>query len=68
MNLPGTSKVMVPSVATVTGTVGGTVTFFIQTFFIRDKVYRYVTKFIQTFFIRNKIYTGQCLYGNKIYT
>ncbi len=31
----------------------GTVTFFIQTFFIRNKVYT------------NFLYTGQCLYGTK---
>jgi hypothetical protein len=57
---------------------GGTVTFFIQTFFIRDKVYTnflytgqslYGTKFIQ-----DKVYTGtkfirgQSLYGDKVYT
>jgi hypothetical protein len=56
----------------------GTVTFFIQTFFIRDKVYTnflytgqslYGTKFIQ-----DKVYTGtkfirgQSLYGDKVYT
>jgi hypothetical protein len=56
----------------------GTVTFFIQTFFIRDKVYTnflytgqilYGTKFIQ-----DKGYTGanfirgQSLYGDKVYT
>ncbi len=55
----------------------GTVTFFIQTFFIRDKVYTnflytgqslYGTKFIQ-----DKVYTGtkyirgQSLYGDKVY-
>jgi hypothetical protein len=54
------------------------VTFFIQTFFIRDKVYTnflytgqslYGTKFIQ-----DKVYTGtkflrgQSLYGDKVYT
>jgi hypothetical protein len=51
---------------------GGTVTFFIQTFFIRDKVY---TNFLYTGqnlygtkFIRDKVYTGQSLYGDKIYT
>jgi hypothetical protein len=56
----------------------GTVTFFIQTFFIRKKVYMnflytgqslYGTKFIQ-----DKVYTGtkfirgQSLYGDKVYT
>jgi hypothetical protein len=59
-------------------TPDGTVTFFIQTFFIRDKVYTnflytgqslYGTKFIQ-----DKVYTGtkfirgQSLYGDKVYT
>jgi hypothetical protein len=59
-------------------TKGGTVTFFIQTFFIRNKVYTnflytgqilYGTKFIQ-----DKVYTGtkfirgQSLYGDKVYT
>jgi hypothetical protein len=56
----------------------GTVTFFIQTFFIRDKVY---TNFLYTGqslygtkFIRDKVYTGtkfirgQSLYGDKVYT
>jgi hypothetical protein len=50
----------------------GTVTFFIQTFFIRDKVYTkqnlykhylYVTKFI-----RDKVYTVTKFIHNKIYT
>ncbi len=56
----------------------GTVTFFIQTLFIRDKVYTnflytgqslYGTKFTQ-----DKVYTGtkfirgQSLYGDKVYT
>jgi hypothetical protein len=50
----------------------GTVTFFIQTFFIRDKVYTnflytgqslYGTKFIQ-----DKVYTGQSLYRDKVDT
>ncbi len=58
--------------------VDGTVTFFIQTFFIRDKVY---TNFFYTGqslygtkFIRDKVYTGkkfipgQSLYGDKVYT
>ncbi len=56
----------------------GTVTFFIQTFFIRDKVY---TNFLYTGqnlygtkFIRDKVYTGtkfirgQSLYEDKLYT
>jgi hypothetical protein len=56
----------------------GTVTFFIQTFFIRDKVY---TNFLYTGqslygtkFIRDKVYTGtkfirgQSLYEDKVYT
>ena len=56
----------------------GTVTFFIQTFFIRDKVY---TNFLYTGqslygtkFIRDKVYMGskfirgQSLYGDKVYT
>jgi hypothetical protein len=62
----------------VRGCERGTVTFFIQTFFIRDKVYTnflytgqilYGTKFIQ-----DKVYTGtkfirgQSLYGDKVYT
>ena len=51
---------------------GGTVTFFIQTFFIRDKVYTqqnlykhylYVTKFI-----RDKVYTVTKFIHNRIYT
>ncbi len=59
-----------------------TVTFFIQTFFIRDKVYTeqnlyqhylYVTKFIRdkvytvTKFIHNKIYTVTNLYKHYLY-
>ncbi len=56
----------------------GTVTFFIQTFFIRYKVY---TNFLytgqslyRTKFIQDKVYTGtkfirgQSLYGDKVYT
>jgi hypothetical protein len=59
-------------------TLRGTVTFFIQTFFIRDKVY---TNFLYTGqnlygtkFIRDKVYTGtkfirgQSLYEDKVYT
>ena len=56
----------------------GTVTFFIQTFFIRDKVYTnflytgqilYGTKFIQDkFYTGTKFIRGQSLYGDKVYT
>ena len=56
----------------------GTVTFFIQTFFIRDKVYTnflytgqslYRTKFIQDkFYTGTKFIRGQSLYGDKVYT
>ncbi len=56
----------------------GTVTFFIQTFFIRNKVYTnflytgqilYGTKFIQDkFYTGTKFIRGQSLYGDKVYT
>jgi hypothetical protein len=56
----------------------GTVTFFIQTFFIRDKVYMnflytgqilYGTKFIRDkFYTGTKFIRGQSLYGDKVYT
>ncbi len=61
----------------------GTVTFFIQTFFIRNKVYTnflytgqilYGTKFIQdkfytgTKFIEDKVYTGTKFIRDKVYT
>jgi hypothetical protein len=56
----------------------GTVTFFIQTFFIRDKVYTnflytgqilYGTKFIQDkFYTGTKFIRGQSVYGDKVYT
>jgi hypothetical protein len=51
----------------------GTVTFFIQTFFIRDKVYTnffyiYGTEFIQGQSLnRDKDYIGQSLYEDKVY-
>ncbi len=58
--------------------IDGTVTFFIQTFFIRNKVYTnflytgqilYGTKFIQDeFYTRTKFIQGQSLYGDKVYT
>jgi hypothetical protein len=56
----------------------GTVTFFIQTFFIRDNVYTnflytgqslYGTKFIQDkFYTGTKFIRGQSLYEDKVYT
>jgi hypothetical protein len=56
----------------------GTVTFFIQTFFIRDKVHTnflytgqilYGTKFIQDkFYTGTKFIRGRSLYGDKVYT
>ena len=56
----------------------GTVTFFIQTFFIRDKVYTnflytgqilYGKKFTQDkFYTGTKFIRGQSLYGDKVYT
>jgi hypothetical protein len=56
-----------PSLANECAPSPGTVTFFIQTFFIRDKVY---TNFLytRTKFIQDKVYTGQSLYGDKVYT
>jgi hypothetical protein len=57
---------------------GGTVTFFIQTFFIHNKVYTnflytgqilHGTKFVQDkFYTGTKFIRGQSLYGDKVYT